>query len=108
MVYRKIVCITAALIVFPVVAHAFLWFDDDRAKQERYRAKVEAARIELETLRFNRLMDQNEQLMHENRSVYQRSIRNLSAMGGPGLVYGVFAGFLVIVLFIVYLLFRLG
>lgn len=106
--YQKIIVAAMALILIPVSANAFLWWDDDRAKQEKYRSRVDEKRVELQELQFQELMAQNRELIAENRTLYQRSMRSLSAMGGPGLIYGALAVFLGIILFLVYLLFRLA
>jgi formate-dependent nitrite reductase membrane component NrfD len=90
-------------------AHAFLGlFEDDDAKEEKYKGETDRMRIELQRLQFETLMEQNRELMAENRSLYQRSMRNLSAMGGPGLVYAVLAVGLGIILLLVFLLFKLA
>ena len=100
------------LVVFLIAtapAYAFLGlFEDDDAKEEKYKGETDRMRIELQRLQFQELMEQNRELMAENRSLYQRSMRNLSAMGGPGLVYAVIAGGLGVILLLVFLLFKLA
>jgi hypothetical protein len=89
-------------------AHAFLGlFEDDDAKEEKYKGETDRMRIELQRLQFERLMDQNRELMAENRTLYQRSVRHLSALG-PGLVYAVMAAAVGIILLLVFLLFKLA
>jgi len=105
---KAIAAAIVALILVPVSANAFLWWDDDRAKQERYRSRVEEQRIELQRLQFERMMAQNQELIEENRTLYQRSMSHISAMGGPGLIYGALAVFLGIILLLVFLLFKLA
>jgi hypothetical protein len=108
---KSMILVLLALVVSLAVsspAHAFLGlFEDDDAKEERYRSETDRMRIELQRLQFEQLMDQNEKLMVENRTLYQRSVRQLSALG-PGLVYAVLAVAVGIILLLVFLLFKLA
>jgi hypothetical protein len=108
---KSTILVFLALVVALAVsspAHAFLGlFEDDDAKEEKYKGETDRMRIELQRRQFDRLMDQNEKLMAENRTLYQRSVRQLSALG-PGLVYAVMAAAVVLILLLVFLLFKLA